>query len=106
MAYKDSDGIELAQPFWKLPSKKKLPEYYKVIQSPMDIARIKEKVEKAEYSNVGAFERDFIMVWENARKYNEEDSAIFQVEWKLYVLSLFLIRYFAAGQCDTSSSFH
>ena len=106
MTHQDSEGINVAEPFYKLPTKKKLPDYYKVIDSPMDIARIKEKVEKAEYSNVGAFERDFIMVWENARKYNEEDSTIFQVEWKLNVFSLFLIRYFAAGQCDTSSSFH
>ena len=106
MTHQDSDGINVAEPFYKLPTKKKLPDYYKVIEAPMDIARIKEKVEKAEYSNVGAFERDFIMVWENARKYNEEDSAIFQVEWKLYVFSLFLIIYLAAGQCDTTSSFH
>ena len=79
MAYEDSDGIKLAQPFWKLPSKKKLPEYYKVIQSPMDIARIQDKVEQAEYTTLAAFEKDFTLVWENARKYNKEDSAIFQV---------------------------
>ena len=83
MAYEDSDGIELAQPFWKLPSKKKLPEYYKVIESPMDIARIRDKVEQAEYTTLAAFEKDFTLVWENARKYNKEDSAIFQVSTNL-----------------------
>ena len=79
MKYEDSDGIELAQPFWKLPSKKKLPEYYKVIDNPMDIAKIREKVEQEEYADLVAFEKDFTLVWENARKYNKEDSAIFQV---------------------------
>ena len=79
MKYEDSDGIELAQPFWKLPSKKKLPEYYKVIDNPMDIAKIREKVEQEEYAGLVAFEKDFTLVWENARKYNKEDSAIFQV---------------------------
>ena len=89
MAYEDSDGIKLAQPFWKLPSKKKLPEYYKVIQSPMDIARIQDKVEQAEYTTLAAFEKDFTLVWENARKYNKEDSAIFQVEHQLHILTSF-----------------
>ena len=89
MAYEDSDGIKLAQPFWKLPSKKKLPEYYKVIQSPMDIARIQDKVEQAEYTTLAAFEKDFTLVWENARKYNKEDSAIFQVQHQLHIMTSF-----------------
>ena len=107
MKYKDSDGIELAQPFWKLPSKKKLPEYYKVIESPMDIARIRDKVEQAEYPTLAAFERDFTLVWENARKYNKEDSAIFQVCH--YLILTFCTSYLLfcfPGQCDFALGVH
>ena len=30
MQYKDSDGRVLSEPFWKLPSRKELPDYYEV----------------------------------------------------------------------------
>merc|ERR1719336_807298 len=39
MQYEDSDGRVLSEPFYKLPSRKELPDYYEIIKRPVDIAK-------------------------------------------------------------------
>ena len=70
MAYEDSDGRVLSEPFWKLPSKKELPDYYEVclcflevlfssptpfqiIRRPVDIAKIQQRIEDEKYEDMG-----------------------------------------------------
>ena len=45
--YKDEDGRVLSEPFYKLPTRKELPDYYEVIRRPVDIAKILAKIEDA-----------------------------------------------------------
>merc|ERR1712019_59823 len=37
MQYEDRDGRILSEPFYKLPSRKELPDYYEIIRRPVDI---------------------------------------------------------------------
>lgn len=44
--YTDADSRILSEPFMKLPSRHKLPDYYEVIKKPMDIKKIVTKIEE------------------------------------------------------------
>jgi len=43
--YTDADSRILSEPFMKLPSRHKLPDYYEVIKKPMDIKKIMAKID-------------------------------------------------------------
>merc|ERR1712142_1117249 len=77
MQYEDSDGRILSEPFYKLPSRKELPDYYEVIRKPVDIAKIKQKIDDDKYEDMDALERDFMILCKNTQHYNEDGSLIF-----------------------------
>lgn len=74
--YTDSDGRVLSEPFIKLPSRKELPDYYEVIDRPMDIKKILGRIEDGKYSSVDDLQKDFKTLCRNAQIYNEELSLI------------------------------
>ncbi|KAI5743229.1 hypothetical protein M8J77_015910 [Diaphorina citri] len=74
--YTDSDGRVLSEPFIKLPSRKELPDYYEVIDRPMDIKKILGRIEDGKYSSVDELQKDFKTLCRNAQIYNEELSLI------------------------------
>lgn len=78
MQYEDSDGRILSEPFYKLPSKKELPDYYEVIRKPVDIAKIQQRVDDEKYEDMDALERDFMILCKNTQHYNEDGSLIFE----------------------------
>merc|ERR1712127_762515 len=78
MAYEDSDGRVLSEPFWKLPSKKELPDYYEIIRRPVDIAKIQQRIEDEKYEDMGEMQVDFMLLCDNTQKYNEDGSLIFE----------------------------
>jgi len=78
MQYEDSDGRVLSEPFWKLPSKKELPDYYEIIRKPVDIAKIQQRIDDDKYDDMAALQRDFMLLCENTQKYNEDGSLIFE----------------------------
>merc|ERR1712129_204893 len=78
MQYEDSDGRVLAEPFWKLPSKKELPDYYEIIRRPVDIAKIHQRIDDEKYEDFSAMQKDFMLLCENTQKYNEDGSLIFE----------------------------
>jgi len=41
-----SDGRVLSEPFMKLPSKSKLPDYYDLIRKPIDIKKLFNRIEE------------------------------------------------------------
>ncbi|VVB02133.1 unnamed protein product [Arabis nemorensis] len=49
-----------------------LHDYYKVIEKPMDLGTIKNKMESSGYSNVREIYADVRLVFKNALRYNEE----------------------------------
>lgn len=76
--YTDSDSRVLSEPFMKLPSRHKYPDYYELIKKPIDIKRILAKVEECKYADMDELEKDFMQLCKNAQTYNEEASLIYE----------------------------
>lgn len=49
-----------------LPSKKKYPEYYNVIENPIDFRTIQRKVFTGKYQGLESFDRDITKLFKNA----------------------------------------
>lgn len=64
--------------FMKLPSKNEYPDYYDIIKNPIDIDKIEQKLRKGSYDSVDELSADFMLMFENACKYNEPDSQIYK----------------------------
>ncbi|KAI1698130.1 bromodomain-containing protein [Ditylenchus destructor] len=77
VAYKTSDGRELADAFIQLPSRRELPDYYEVIEKPMDLNRIKKKIKDGKYGRLEDMTADVRLMCRNAQTYNEDGSDIF-----------------------------
>uniref|UniRef100_A0A668AKN9 Transcription initiation factor TFIID subunit n=1 Tax=Myripristis murdjan TaxID=586833 RepID=A0A668AKN9_9TELE len=61
-------------PFHHPVNKKFVPDYYKVIVSPMDLENIRKNISKHKYQNREAFLSDVILIHNNSIKYNGPDS--------------------------------
>ncbi|KAI1724874.1 bromodomain-containing protein [Ditylenchus destructor] len=77
VTYRTSDGRELAYPFIQLPSRRELPDYYEVIEKPMDLNRIKKKIKDGRYNSLDDMTEDVRLMCSNAQKYNTDGSEIF-----------------------------
>merc|ERR1719330_1202364 len=78
VGYEDSDGRILSEPFYKLPSRKELPDYYEVIRKPVDIAKIQKRIDEEHYEEMDALEKVFALMCKNTQQYNEDGSLIFE----------------------------
>lgn len=68
----------LAVNFMRLPTKDEFPAYYDVIKKPMDMMRIKHKLENRQYVTLLDVVSDFMLMLSNACKFNETDSDIYK----------------------------
>ncbi|XP_017034995.1 ATP-dependent helicase brm-like [Drosophila kikkawai] len=71
------DGRTLSEPFMKLPSRQRLPDYYEIIKRPVDIKKILQRIEDCKYADLNELEKDFMQLCQNAQIYNEEASLIY-----------------------------
>ncbi|XP_026849345.1 ATP-dependent helicase brm isoform X2 [Drosophila persimilis] len=71
------DGRTLSEPFMKLPSRQRLPDYYDIIKRPLDIKKILQRIEDCKYADLNELEKDFMQLCQNAQIYNEEASLIY-----------------------------
>jgi len=76
---------EDSQPFlepvdWQLYG---LNDYPEVIQHPMDLGTIQNKLEDGKYKDASAFASDVRLVWDNCMKYNRPDSDLYMTADKL-----------------------
>lgn len=69
---------QLALIFMKLPSKTEYPDYYELIKNPIDMEKIAHKLKNSVYNSVNELASDFILMFDNACKYNEPDSQIYK----------------------------
>jgi len=76
--YQDADGRVLSEPFYQLPSRKELPDYYEIIKRPVDIARIETRIEQDKYDDLDGMEKDFMQLCKNTQQYNEDGSLIYE----------------------------
>ena len=77
--YKDPKGRQLSLIFLRLPNPKDFPDYYEVIKKPIDFERISAKVKQGVYRSMEECLNDFVLMFDNASKYNEPDSQIYKV---------------------------
>lgn len=71
------DGRQPAEPFLEKPSKKLYPDYYQIIQHPIDMNSIYKNIENDRYGTVDDAVGDYRLMFNNCRKYNEENSMIY-----------------------------
>ncbi|KAK0416688.1 hypothetical protein QR680_012632 [Steinernema hermaphroditum] len=94
LEYTSSSGRRIAEVFESLPSRRELPDYYEIIERPMDIRRIQKKLADGRYSTVDDVTGDIKLLGNNARKYNQDgsdiynDSILLEAVWKQYVDSV------------------
>ncbi|RDX73130.1 Transcription initiation factor TFIID subunit 1, partial [Mucuna pruriens] len=65
------DRCDLSYLFLKPVSKKEAPDYLDVIERPMDLSRIRERVRNMEYKSREDFRHDVWQITYNAHKYND-----------------------------------
>ena len=56
------------------PERDGAPDYFDYIKNPMALDEVKKKLNNNEYESVQAWEHDVNLIWENAKKYNGEDT--------------------------------
>lgn len=76
--YKDSNGRSLAHPFLQLPPKRELPDYYELIEKPMDFKKIRDRIKNHRYRSLDDLEADVTLMFYNAQTYNLEGSQIYE----------------------------
>lgn len=74
----DSENRPLHTQFQLLPSKKKYPEYYEVIEYPIDLRLIAIKIQNNEYAHLNELEKDLLLMAKNACLFNEPGSQIYK----------------------------
>ena len=73
--YKDPAGRPLAFPYMKLPSKSEYPDYYEIIKQPLDLQMIFRN--RRRYESLEEAISHFRLVFDNAMRYNMEESQIY-----------------------------
>lgn len=64
--------------FMDLVDKRDYPDYYTLIETPISMHMIKQRIHSFYYENIHEFKSDFAVMFENARIFNEEESAVYQ----------------------------
>uniref|UniRef100_A0A914WAV1 Protein polybromo-1 n=1 Tax=Plectus sambesii TaxID=2011161 RepID=A0A914WAV1_9BILA len=75
---KDARGRQLSQAFLKLPSRNEYPDYYEVIRKPMDLSKIGNRMATGYYESLDSLFQDFILMFDNACRYNEPESVVYK----------------------------
>ncbi|XP_020911146.1 transcription activator BRG1 [Exaiptasia diaphana] len=94
----DESGRCLAEAFLVLPTKKDLPDYYQIIKQPVDIKKIRERINSYRYRSLEDLEEDFILMCRNAQTYNMEGSIIYEDSIKLQSLFVHALSKVKAGE--------
>lgn len=72
------NGRRLMALFMEKPSKKLYPDYYDIIQHPIDMNTIEHNIKADKYGTLDDVVGDFRLMFANCRKYNEEGSMIYE----------------------------
>ncbi|XP_059712273.1 protein polybromo-1 isoform X3 [Haemorhous mexicanus] len=75
---RNNQGQLISEPFFHLPSKKKYPDYYQQIKTPISLQQIRTKLKNHEYETLDQLEADLNLMFENAKRYNVPNSAIYK----------------------------
>ena len=81
--FKTERGIELAEVFLTLPSKRELPDYYQTIDKPISLTHIRRKIRQGAYATLEELAEDFDLMFENCKTYNRQESKLWKDGVKL-----------------------
>lgn len=68
---------ENAWPFLRPVSRHEVPDYYKVIKNPMDLAKIRSKLNTGQYTTNSEVLKDIQLIFANCDLYNQNESEIY-----------------------------
>lgn len=75
---KNNRGQLMIKDFDRLPDKQAMPEYYLEVKNPMAYDLLKKKVKRKKYKSLEEFMADVNLMFNNAKEYNKDDSAIYK----------------------------
>jgi hypothetical protein len=70
-------------PFLHPVSLSDAPDYYDIIDQPMDFSTMNEKVNTFQYGNFSQFYNDLNLLVDNCRKYNQGTQSAYLIEWAI-----------------------
>lgn len=76
-SFTDPVGRMRAEMFLETPTLQEAPQYHQDIKNPIDLRKIKQKIENNEYTSLSQFSADVHLMFNNARAFNAKDSLIF-----------------------------
>lgn len=71
------DGRKIIENFLEKPAEKLYPDYYEIIENPIDMTMIEQNIKNDKYNNIDEALTDYRKMLANCKKYNEEGSRIF-----------------------------
>ena len=83
------------------PVVESLPDYYDIINEPIDLGTIRKRMDSREYQTVEKFANDVRLVFSNCYKYNPADNEVVQLAHKLQ--DIFEVRYAKMPHSNFSS---
>lgn len=78
MSATDENNRSLNTMFQLLPSKKEYPDYYDIIEHPVDLKLIATKIQTNAYISLSEMEKDLLQMTKNACTFNEPGSQIYK----------------------------
>ncbi|KAL5013533.1 hypothetical protein ScPMuIL_007803 [Solemya velum] len=78
--FRTPDGYTISEPFLKLPSRRFYPDYYEEIKKPMSLLNIRKRVKNRQYRNLEEMSADLNTLFENAKRYNADESKLYKVK--------------------------
>jgi len=82
--YTTERGLEIAEVFMSLPSKRELPDYYQTIAQPISLNQIRRKIRNGEYPTLQHLGEDLDIMFNNCKTYNRPDSKLWKDGNKLH----------------------
>lgn len=64
--------------FMCLPSRKDFPDYFSIIEKPISMNKIRERIERNQYLDEESCLEDFKLMFSNCKSFNEDDSQIYK----------------------------
>ena len=96
-------GLEIAEAFLTLPSKRELPDYYQQIEKPICLTSIRKKIRQAAYPTLEALGEDFDLMFNNCKTYNRQESKLWKDGAKLQKVTQTRLAELLEGDLDASA---
>ncbi|KZT68788.1 hypothetical protein DAEQUDRAFT_765988 [Daedalea quercina L-15889] len=73
----DDTGRRRCELFREVPDKREYPDYYQLIKQPIAMSTLRKRLQSNYYKNVTHFREDWMLMFNNARTYNQEGSWVY-----------------------------